>query len=64
MTRPAELLTRLRRRNQFKFLNNVINEIVQLRAAAKASQAAADRWQARAEKAERELHSQRKNSTR
>ena len=38
-----------------EFLDDVIDELVQLRAAAALSQQAADRWQARALRAEREV---------
>ena len=56
MSRP-DLLTRLRRvrhRIRSKLLLKLIDEIIQLEAAAVLSQQAADRWQARAEQAERE----------
>ena len=56
MSRP-DLLTRLRRirrRTRSKLLDMIIDEILQLKAAAAVAQQGADRWQARAERAERE----------
>ena len=59
-----DLLTRLRQRalmTDSKLLDEVIEEIIQLRAAAAAAQAAADLWQARAERAEHDLHHYRRH---
>ena len=58
MSRPTDLLARLRRvrhRIRSKLLVKVMDEMVQLKTAARTAQEAADRWQARAERAEREL---------
>ena len=63
MLTPPDLVTRLRQSAQMtesKLLDEVIDEIIQLRAAAAAAQKAADRWQARAERAEHELHHYRR----
>jgi hypothetical protein len=52
----SDLLARLRESAQLtesKLRDDVIEEILQLKAAAAFSQEAADRWQARAERAER-----------
>ena len=55
LPRP-DLLTRLRRaKHRTKLLDHIVDEILQLKAAAASAQQAADRWQARAEQAEREL---------
>jgi hypothetical protein len=56
LTKPADILTRLRRNpHRSKLIHEVVDEILQLKAAAAAAQQAADRWQARAERAERKL---------
>ena len=64
MLTPPDLLARLRESAQMtksKLLDEVIDEIIQLRAAAAAAQRAADRWRARAERAEHELHHYRRH---
>ena len=54
-TKPSVLARRRQRVRRSQFLDDVIDELVQLRVAAAASQQAADRWQARALRAERDL---------
>jgi hypothetical protein len=56
VTKPADILTRLRHKPpRSKLIHEIVDEILQLKAAAAAAQQAADRWQARAERAERKL---------
>ena len=61
----ADILTRLRRNpRRSKLLDEAIDEIIALTSAAAAAQKAADQWQARAERAERELDRYRRNDPR
>ena len=63
----SDILTRLRHEAQSAkspFLDEIIEEIIQLQAAAATAQRAAEQWRARAERAEHELHQYRRHDPR